>query len=611
VLSARIRRSVAIVLGLAFAAMLAASPVAAQTDVVTGTLVMRTREALSPTAVAVITLVDRSKDGSGTIIGQQRIDAPPPAAIPFSVPYDTSAVNDKHSYMISASVVDGTNEWQNPTPVPTITGGPTEGLTVELVAPDYANPASVTGTITLPADVVLTPAAVAYAAVVNTTSGRIVVRQVIPSPTTFPIPYTVAYDADLVDPEAQYAVAAAVIDGAVLYQTETATPLAPGAVLDLAVVQRDQEIPGPASPAPSLEPTPTTALTLPPTSPSAPAESATPKPTKTPKPTPTTPAATPTAAATGTPAPTAPPTAPPPATATPAVTEPPAVTPTPPTAAPATSNPTSVTGTLVYREHIQLTDVAVAEIAVVQVVGRNHTVVVVGRQTIKNPGQVPIAFDVALDQSVLDTSVDTELWALITDGDNAWTTAEGVAVATNGAPSQNVLVPLTFRPDLMEGVVTGTVTGAGTDLSPDAISVTWLLDSTTLAIVGFDSSLASGLDPIPFSVPFSVADLDRTQAYEIQAFVYDGPNTWTTNEGIPVITNGNPLSDIVATVSQITPFPSATPGPSLAPSPSPAPTTPPATGGGGIDPLWILLIGVAVGAAVIGGIYVMRRNSSS
>jgi uncharacterized lipoprotein YbaY len=250
----------------------------------------------------------------------------------------------------------------------------------------------------------------------------------------------------------------------------------------------------------------------------------------------------------------------------------------------------------------------VAEIVVVQVVGRDNTVVVVGRQTIKNPGPVPISFNVTLDQTILDTTVDTQLWALITDGDNACTTAEGVAVATNGAPSQGVLVPLTFRPDLMEGVVTGTITGAGTDLSPDALSVTWLLDSTTLAIVGFDTSLASGLDPIPFSVPFSVADLDRTQAYEIQAFVYDGPNTWTTSQGVPVITNGAPISDVAVTVEQITPFPSATPGASVAPTPAPSPTAPSTGGGGGLDPLWILLIGAAIGGAVIGGIYLMRRS---
>jgi uncharacterized lipoprotein YbaY len=268
-----------------------------------------------------------------------------------------------------------------------------------------------------------------------------------------------------------------------------------------------------------------------------------------------------------------------------------------------------VSGTLVYRERIALSSSAVAEIAIVQQIGPNKTVTLVGRQSINSPGDVPIAFNVQLDQSVLDTTADAQLWALITDGDNAWTTPAGVAVATNGAPSQGIVVPLTYRPDLMEGEVTGTVTGAGPNLSADAVSITWLLNGSTLAIVGFDDTRITdgGAAPIPFAIPFSVANLDQGQEYVIQAFVYDGDQTWTSSQGVPVITNGNPLSDIVVTVNQITPFATATPAPSVAPTPSPAPTTPPASGGG-IDPIWILLIGAAIGGAVIGGIYLMRRQ---
>ena len=128
--------------------------------------------------MAVITLTDRSPDGAGTIIGQQRIDAAPSDAIPFTVPYESDQINNKHAYAIHASVVDGTSEWQNELPVPTITGGPTEGLQVEVVAPDYGNPAQVTGTIAMPANAdALTTSAVAYAAIFNADSGRLVVRQ--------------------------------------------------------------------------------------------------------------------------------------------------------------------------------------------------------------------------------------------------------------------------------------------------------------------------------------------------------------------------------------------------------------------------------------------------
>ena len=221
---------------------------------------------------------------------------------------------------------------------------------------------------------------------------------------------------------------------------------------------------------------------------------------------------------------------------------------------------------------------------------------------------MPIAFDVPLDQAALDPTVDAQLWAVIHDGDNAWITPAGVAVATNGAPSQGIVVPLTFRPDLLEGEVTGTIVGAGPDLSADSIAITWILDATTLAIVGFDDVDAVGLDPIPFAVAFSVSDLEPNQDYIASSFVYDGDSTWTNAVGVPVITNGNPLSDVTVTVAQITPFASASPGPSVAPSPAASAAPVPPAGGGGIDPLVLVLLLVVIGAVAAGVIVYMRRD---
>ena len=63
--------------------------------------------ALSPTAVAVITLTDRSPDGAGTIIGQQRIDGAGGPEIPFSVPFERDQINQSTPTRSVASVVDG------------------------------------------------------------------------------------------------------------------------------------------------------------------------------------------------------------------------------------------------------------------------------------------------------------------------------------------------------------------------------------------------------------------------------------------------------------------------------------------------------------------------
>jgi len=244
---------------------------------------------------------------------------------------------------------------------------------------------------------------------------------------------------------------------------------------------------------------------------------------------------------------------------------------------------------------------------VVQVVGED--VVVVGSQRLPNPGPVPIAFNVPLNADLFDPTATAQLWAIVVDGNDAWVTPEGVAVATNGAPSDGIVVRLTFRPDALEGQVTGFTVGAGSDLSGEAVSMTWVLNATTLAIVGFDSRLVAGADPIPFAVPFSVTNLDEGAAYVAESFVYDGAATWTTVDGTPVITQGNPISDVTVTVSAITPFPSASPA---AATPTPAPTAsvapvPPPDSGGGFNILWLLLALIVIGV-VVAIIILMRRN---
>ncbi len=291
--------------------VLLVGPTRAEVQSVSGVLTFEDNVALSPAAVAVITLTDRSPDGAGTIIGQQRIDAPvgdASGAIPFSVPFEDGQINQTHAYAIHASVVDGTSEWQNKAPVPTITGGPTEGLTVQLIAPNHGNPAQVTGTIAMPANApALSTAAVAYAAVLNADSGRVVIRQTLTTLAAAPYAFSITYDADLVDPEATYVVMAAVIDGEKLWQSPPSPIEAGGEPLALTVVKTSQDIPPAGSPAPSespsAEPTegPTTTPTEEPTAgpTDQPTEAPTEQPTPSPTPEPTeAPTAEPTAAPT-------------------------------------------------------------------------------------------------------------------------------------------------------------------------------------------------------------------------------------------------------------------------------------------------------------------------
>ena len=152
-----------------------------------------------------------------------------------------------------------------------------------------------------------------------------------------------------------------------------------------------------------------------------------------------------------------------------------------------------VSGTLVYREPHRLDITSVARVVVAQLNG-DGTMAVVGQVNIYNPGAVPIAFSVVLN-SDLNPTAETRLWAVIKDGGEAWTSAgAGIAVATNGAPTDNVLVGMFYRPDLIQAELTGTITGT-TNLTGGAWTMTWIVDATSHKVIALDSDLVNGANP--------------------------------------------------------------------------------------------------------------------
>jgi putative lipoprotein len=93
---------------------LLAFPAAAATSSVTGSLTYREKVALTPAAVAIVTIVDSTAAAdAGAIVGQQRIDAPGNIPIDFSVLVDQSAIVSTHSYALYATITDGRSRWQN------------------------------------------------------------------------------------------------------------------------------------------------------------------------------------------------------------------------------------------------------------------------------------------------------------------------------------------------------------------------------------------------------------------------------------------------------------------------------------------------------------------
>lgn len=122
------------------------------------------------------------------------------------------------------------------------------------------------------------------------------------------------------------------------------------------------------------------------------------------------------------------------------------VTPGPenPTTPPPSDQPlgiaTQVTGSVIYRERIALTLAAVVTVEVVELTKEGSPGTVIGQQTIQSPGQVPIAFSVAISPQRVRADAAYVVNARIMDGARVFSTASPVAVLTQGHRSSEVQV---------------------------------------------------------------------------------------------------------------------------------------------------------------------------
>jgi putative lipoprotein len=124
---------------------------------------------------------------------------------------------------------------------------------------------------------------------------------------------------------------------------------------------------------------------------------------------------------------------------TPAQPEPtPSPSPQPEVQNPMPASDTQVTGTVRYRERIALSPEAVVVVEVVEVTPEGAQGKVIGEQTLKNPGQVPITFTVPVPADRIRADGAYTVRARITDGTRTFNTGEPVPVLTQGAASNNV-----------------------------------------------------------------------------------------------------------------------------------------------------------------------------
>ena len=223
-----------------------------------------------------------------------------------------------------------------------------------------------------------------------------------------------------------------------------------------------------------------------------------------------------------------------------------------------------MTGTLSYRERAALTPSASAIVVLVEHSGDPIRAEIVQSDVMENPGQVPISYELAYDPQAIDAEATYTVSAAIVDGTRVWLTDNGTRVITFGNPTTDVDLDLVLQSDLLKGQVTGDITGSGITLAGTGYAAAVLIDRTSNQNVGITVTPSPTGLPIPFSVPFDPGDIDDTAEYVVVAGIIEEDNRWANLDGVPVITNGNPLADVDVPLTAVEPV--AAPAPDNGPT---------------------------------------------
>jgi uncharacterized lipoprotein YbaY len=253
----------------------------------------------------------------------------------------------------------------------------------------------------------------------------------------------------------------------------------------------------------------------------------------------------------------------------------------------------SVTGTLSYVEPASLSPEASAIVVLVEHAGDPITARIVESRLMADPGQEPIAFELPYTAEEIDAEALYTVSAAIVDGPRLWVTDNGTRVITYGNPTSDVALELVLRSDLLKGQVTGEITGEGVTLTGSGFAAAVVFDATSNAAVGMAVEPAPTGVPIDFSVPFDPAEIDDTAEYVVVAGIVDEENRWANRDGVPVITNGNPLTGIVVPVTAVEPSPS-----------------PEAGTDSGLSTIALIILLLVIAGIVVAVVWYLRSRSS-
>jgi len=209
-----------------------------------------------------------------------------------------------------------------------------------------------------------------------------------------------------------------------------------------------------------------------------------------------------------------------------------------------------VTGSLSFAERAELTPQAQSIVVLVEHSGNPITARIIESQVISDPGQVPIAFELHYTTEEIDPEALYTVSAAIVDGTRLWASGDGTRVITYGSPT-DVDLELVYRSDLLKGQVTGQISGTDVTLEGTGFAAAVLFDETSNQEVGMTVVSAPTGVPIDFSVPFDPAEIDAAAEYVVVAGIVEGESRWANRDGVPVITNDNPLTDVIVPVTAV------------------------------------------------------------
>lgn len=198
----------------------------------TGVVTYRERMALPPNAVVEVQLQDVSRaDAPAQTIAEQVITPTTQVPIPFELKYDPASIDPRNRYAVAARITaDDELLFINTTAYPVITGGnPTANVEVVVEQTGGAQPAqvpnAVTGVVTYRQRGALPLGATVEVKLLDASkqdAGAVTVGQQIITPTTqVPIPFEVEFDPAAIDPRNRYVLYVTISEGDQLLYTTT------------------------------------------------------------------------------------------------------------------------------------------------------------------------------------------------------------------------------------------------------------------------------------------------------------------------------------------------------------------------------------------------------